>query len=366
MEFQVNINRKGKQPVYLQIRDQLKQQIIRRRIPADTQLPNVKIIAELSGCSLRTADLALQALVEDGVCYRRPKQGTFVSPSSVSNIRHICGIWSVLKRQDINQNMLTSSLVHEAVIATEQSSQDITMFCDDPEDTIRFYNGLPTFEFDGLLVVEPENFPRMLELAAEFPHIRFVILNYFLRFPEDCPKNVFSVTNNDSLGSFMLMQHYVSEGIRKFAVFKRDLPYNDLTYQERLNGFLQAVEAFHLPFRPETDIVDCKIMHPDDIPAAGYRAAKQYIEAGNMPEAICSVNELLARGIREYLDEKGLSDRIRVSGYGRSSMNSEEQNLFDSVIVDYPAMSRVGVGLLQQKSADTQRIMLPPQLALIR
>lgn len=366
MDFQINVNRRGKQAVYLQIRDQLKQQILRRRIPADTQLPNVKVIAKLSGCSLRTADFALQALVEDGICYRRPKQGTFVSASAVSDIRHICGIWSVLKPQDIKQNLLTAGLVYEAVRTMEQSSLDVTMFCDDPEDAIRFYDGLPGFDFNGLLVVEPENFPRMVQLAVDFPHIRFVMLNFHLQFPENCPQNIFSVTNNDSLGSFMLVRHYYSIGIRKIAVFKMNLPYNDLTYQERVNGFLRAADAFHLPLHPEKDIVNCRIAESHMIPEAGYQTAKQYIEAGNMPDAICSVNELMAQGIYEFLKEKGLAGRIRVSGYGISSAETEKQRSFDSVIVDYPAMSRVGVEILQQGKTFSQRIMLQPRLSLVK
>lgn len=79
MEFNPVIDKNKPEPVYQQIKEQLLKLIRQDNLPPGTLMPSVKLVAAASGVSLRTADQAMQALVDEGICFRRPKKGTFVS-----------------------------------------------------------------------------------------------------------------------------------------------------------------------------------------------------------------------------------------------------------------------------------------------
>ncbi|MBR4664041.1 MAG: substrate-binding domain-containing protein [Lentisphaeria bacterium] len=367
MKFEVHIDRDGEQPVYLQIRDQLKSQIKAKGLQSGTRMPSVDLVAEFSNCSLRTADLAMKALVEDGTCYRRPKKGTFIAPQKNTAVRNICGVWSKLNRQDVSRNLVAAHLVRGVQETTAGTSLDVTLLTEDPEETIGFYRTMEAFDFRGLLVVDRENFPRTLELARLFPEIKFVLLNYHIRLPEDCPENVVLIMNNDRLGARLLAEHYISQGVRKFAVVMRELHPDDLTYRERLSGFAETAAAHSCSFDPEKDIVASSSKTEKDIRNGGYLAAKRYLENGSRPEVIFTVNDYLACGIQQYLREEKLEGRIRVAGYDMLNPDLVFNCGFDTVAVDYAAMSRLGIELLRgQASVPTRTIMIDPKLYIAK
>ena len=367
MKFEVHIDRNGELPVYLQIRDQLKSQIKANGLRSGTRMPSVDLIAEFSNCSLRTADLAMKALVEDGICYRRPKKGTFIGPQKKTAVRNICGVWSNLKRQDVSRNLVASHLVQGVQETTAGTPLDVTLLSEDPEETIGFYRTMEPFDFRGLLAVDRENFHRTLELARLFPEIRFVLLNYCIRLPEDCPENVVLIMNNDRLGARLLAEHYISQGVRKFAVIMRELHPDDLTYRERVSGFAETAAAHSCLFDPEKDVVASSSKTEKDIRRGGYLAAKRYLEDGNRPEVIFTVNDYLACGVQQYLRENKLEGRIRVAGYDMLNPDLVFNCGFDTVAVDYAAMSRLGIEILRgQTAVSKQNIMIDPKLYIAK
>ncbi|MBP1582515.1 MAG: GntR family transcriptional regulator, partial [Victivallales bacterium] len=69
-------------------------------LPDGTALPSVQRIAEAAQVSLRTADLALQELVADGYCFRRPKRGTFFGARAASQVKSLFGLWEAHSPDD--------------------------------------------------------------------------------------------------------------------------------------------------------------------------------------------------------------------------------------------------------------------------
>ncbi len=67
------------EPIYVQLGQQLKEHITRGKLTPGTPLPNIGTIANVAGVSIKTAERALNGLIHDGVCVRRPKKGTYVA-----------------------------------------------------------------------------------------------------------------------------------------------------------------------------------------------------------------------------------------------------------------------------------------------
>ena len=103
MEFNPVIDKNKPEPVYQQIKEQLLKLIRQDNLPPGTLMPSVKLVAAASGVSLRTADQAMQALVDEGICFRRPKKGTFVSGHGLAAVKPLCGIWCTHNRNSMHQ-----------------------------------------------------------------------------------------------------------------------------------------------------------------------------------------------------------------------------------------------------------------------
>ena len=110
MEFNPVIDKNKPEPVYQQIKEQLLKLIRQDNLPPGTLMPSVKLVAAASGVSLRTADQAMQALVDEGICFRRPKKGTFVSGHGLAAVKPLCGIWCTHNRNSMHQDLLISQL----------------------------------------------------------------------------------------------------------------------------------------------------------------------------------------------------------------------------------------------------------------
>ena len=106
MEFNPVIDKNKPEPVYQQINEQLLKLIRQDNLPPGTLMPSVKLVAAASGVSLRTADQAMQALVDEGICFRRPKKGTFVSGHGLAAVKPLCGIWCTHNRNSMHQDLL--------------------------------------------------------------------------------------------------------------------------------------------------------------------------------------------------------------------------------------------------------------------
>ena len=85
---------KDKTPIYIQLKNSLMLDIKNGKYPEGTALPAVNIIAGNAGVSVRTAYLAIQELIYDGVCFKRPKKGTFVG-NAANFVKHpVCAVWT--------------------------------------------------------------------------------------------------------------------------------------------------------------------------------------------------------------------------------------------------------------------------------
>ena len=88
-------------PIYIQLKNQVKHFIVDNGLTKGTALPSIKVIADIAGVTLQTAERGMKELIKEGVCFRRPKKGTFVDDIGLSKQVSCVGIYFC---QDINKS----------------------------------------------------------------------------------------------------------------------------------------------------------------------------------------------------------------------------------------------------------------------
>lgn len=96
--FSVRLTDDKSYPKYIQLRDQLAEFIKANDIASGEQLPDIVSMCRIAGLSNRSVERAYMMLINDGICFRRPKKGTFVrgavSPPHGGVRPRICAIFS--------------------------------------------------------------------------------------------------------------------------------------------------------------------------------------------------------------------------------------------------------------------------------
>ena len=78
----VNLDPNDGRPLYLQIMDEVRREIVVGTLRAEDPLPSVRELAAELVVNPRTVSQAYQELEREGVVYVRRGQGTFVSPNA--------------------------------------------------------------------------------------------------------------------------------------------------------------------------------------------------------------------------------------------------------------------------------------------
>jgi GntR family transcriptional regulator/MocR family aminotransferase len=75
-------------PLYKQLYNQIREQILSGKLPADTRLPSIRDMATELSASRNTVDGAYQELYAEGYLYSRPRSGYFVSTLNQDAVQH--------------------------------------------------------------------------------------------------------------------------------------------------------------------------------------------------------------------------------------------------------------------------------------
>jgi GntR family transcriptional regulator len=75
----IHVNLDSSEPIYHQIKQQLRDLIISGQLPPGTPLPSIRSLAKDMSCSVITTRRAYQDLEHEGLIYTRQGRGTFVA-----------------------------------------------------------------------------------------------------------------------------------------------------------------------------------------------------------------------------------------------------------------------------------------------
>ena len=120
------------------------------------------------------------------------------------------------------------------------------------------------------------------------------------------PKTLDVVRSSDARGAELVVDHLVGLGHRRLAHVDggRQLPST-----ERRRGFRRALRRHGLS--------EVEVLHGGADEAAGVRAAERFLEAGELPTAVCAYNDRVAIGLLERFGRAGVRvpADVSVTGY---------------------------------------------------
>jgi len=157
-------------------------------------------------------------------------------------------------------------------------------------------------------------------------------------------------------GAFRLVDHLINDGHTRIGAIL-GVP-TATTGRERYEGYLQALEAHHLPFQPE--------LVRTDIPqeANGSRLAQELLDLPHPPTAFFIGNNLLTVGVLRAIHERNLRipDDIALGAFDDLSWMSSVTPGLTVVAQPAYALGQTAAQLLLQRIADrtrpTQEVLL--------
>ena len=111
-------------------------------------------------------------------------------------------------------------------------------------------------------------------------------------------QRVSSVVLDDYAGAYAVVAHLLAEGYRRIASFSGPLHLG--IYQQRHQGYLQALRDFGLPYQPEL----CYVAEPHQ--QTGAAGMAQMLRLPTRPDAVFSSNDSFTAGALLLLRERGL------------------------------------------------------------
>lgn len=347
-----SISEHSDKAIYIQLKYAIKENIINGKYPPLSKLPTISEIASASGVSMRTVYIALQELIDEGICFRRPKKGTFVS--DIPNVlkSQLCGvITNISPIANPLRTLLYCGIVESAAvnnISTFTINIPDSEKKETPADIIRRFDNGNEFDMNGIFMITQFYNNEIRKIAEQFPEKRFFYLNYQGEWLKNLPANMAAVVNDDFAGAYNLAKYISAEyKIKNAVILTIPLPNGDLTYFERVDGMRKALAEENIELISEI-VINSKFSHFNGQLNAAFETVKQFFDRGGRTDFILCVNDLFAQGAKNAVEECGLKGKIHVSGY--DCLFNQLNHDFPTVRVAYTEMGRIA---LQQMLSDT-------------
>ena len=353
---------------YTQVKETIAAAIQNGQLEPLSKLPPISQIARDAGVSLRTADLALQSLINEGFCFRRPKKGTFVAAGKRFNRQSICGVLGNLDpinypihallyvgimETSIRRNVPTLTIPLPSGVKEQSSPEQIISHCDKSRE----------FALKGVFIMNPEYFHQGIELAKAFPQKRFFLLNYEMNDFHKLPNNMAAVINDNYRGACRLAERVFGQYQPKtVSFFTHSLKAcNDITYRERERGVRDAAKAAGVK-------VTQTILNPVSIgSAAGQmdfaRETVLNFLKSKKTDFIFAANDYLALGAQKAIEELGMTQKIGIAGY--DALATLPGEFFPTVKIPYTEMGKIGLAeMLNPDFRMPQVVKLQPEVIM--
>ena len=339
-----NVIRNSSEPLYEQLYRFLLEEILCGHIPAGGKLPGMTQLARTYGVSTITVNQALDKLIEDGYCLRRPKKGTFVTDCRNPVRREKSGT-IILFSTSVNSEIYLvdtpfyTHLRHTAenfpqanllVISGPQAFSQLTEQLDHNRSII------------GVIIIAINVFERLLELVGNYPGLPFVLLNYqYPEFEKIAPANLRGVFNDEFSGGYTAASELFARGAKEIGVIQYGV--GDSNYRLRLQGFLQAHVDHGFVFK-ETNLCNIDSVLPPM--ERGYNGMGVLLSRNPRLDAVFCINDILAVGAVRFLKLSPAHHDLLIIGYDNHLPELHIANHFPTIAVNTAAMSSAAVRML--------------------
>lgn len=152
-----------------------------------------------------------------------------------------------------------------------------------------------------------ESTPEMVEECIDFmrkEHIPYMLVDRYIE-----TKNGGIVCVDHVSGGYEAVSYLLKQGHRRIACITG--PSNLIDSQQRLEGYLNAIKEYGIPYDPEL-IVEGKYTYH-----SGIHAADVLLDRGTTFDAVFSFNDMMAIGAIESIQKRGLKipEDISIIGY---------------------------------------------------
>ena len=351
-------------PIYRQIGMQLKEYILQNQIKPGTKLPNLLSLAETCGVSIRTMERSLQVLINDKICIRRPKKGTFVNELNLQrsneSCRKVCGILNSDPNTDFATNHVAGPIYQGMQEQARYLQTDLLTLT---HESLDFYYHSGDIELVGVILLHWRNLDTIYELVAKYPDLYFIFVNYDPGNLEETKQNIHAVLNDDFAGAYEVGDALVQRGHKNLAIFTA--PLLDVNYFQRENGFRQALSMYDIAWNDDRVYACNEILNPNenDLALIGRKSMEQLLTEQPEVTAVFCVNDLIASGAVELLKERRLREQIEVVGYDNILPNVSKDQRFTTVSVDFKSMGSTAIKFMSNKSGYfPKNIRISPKL----
>lgn len=256
--------------LYLQIAEKVKGIIQSRRLQPHDPVPSEGELAKLFGVSRMTSKLALEQLAQQGLVYRLPRRGTFLTgqQEAVSNNQHISleKVSAPIEEKKNKQIAIivphmsdyTSRIIVSAEIEARKYDYDLILkISRDKEDEDLCLQRLVDEGIDGIILF-PQGRRTCSEqvLRLKLRHFPFVIIDrLFHEVQMDC------VYHDHFQGSYQMTGYLIEKG--HFEIGYISNPMDDITSrEERYQGYIQALLDYAIPVKKEYILIKSESCDP--------------------------------------------------------------------------------------------------------
>jgi DNA-binding LacI/PurR family transcriptional regulator len=316
----ITLNRSDSDAMYVQLSNQLQAYVVAKKLQPGTMLPNIKTIAQHAGVSLKTAERALNKLIESGVCIRRPKKGTFVANPN-----------RIKKQLAKNEALSCMAFIlcgtdfakpyHARVLkgAEEMASvKNLHLICasvplnNSKMLLAKIKNMLAQSNLQAVLIggkVSDEDITSVIELLGD--NVPTIIMG---RTTHGFFDGVSHITDSNGLAIRIALQSLQDSGHRNIAFLNEPLRW--AWNREMRDTFYSFMEINNLPLYPEAIMDDL----PGDTMNDGYAGTIKMLpqlKKNGITAIVCGTDNL-ARGAMKALKENSfkIPDDISVIGCG--------------------------------------------------
>ena len=352
-------------PLPQQIKETIAARIISGRLKADEKLPSETNLARASGVSRTTARQALLELIAEGILYRMPGKGTFVSGD---NRPGKTSLLSAGRQIALIVPNLTNPFYHQIlqgiVQAAGESRFETIVFSagGDPVQERSLLEKFASGRKQGLILTAEKYSAGNLEILRKINR-RFPLVVVDVSVPG--LKSDLVVSDN-CRGGFLITEHLLELGHSRILHLAG--PKGDSSAEERLAGYLQALEKFRLKRRPE--LVRFTNWQAED----GYYETKKFFLNKNSPgaDAIFACNDGVAFGAFRALSEVGFAvpEQVALAGFGNFTISQFLETPLTTVDQAAMEMGRIAARLLfekitgRRKPDATSRKTVPTRLVI--
>lgn len=336
--------RSSEEPLYLQLYRILLEQILLKNIDTAEKLPGMKQLAAYFNVSTITVNQALDKLIEDGYCYRRPKKGTFIGPggSKGNEQNGTIILYNVHERAEydlvampfythLRQNSEMHEQINLLIISGKQAEKQLAIQMKLQENIL------------GVVLIGVLEFSSVLRLVRNYPQHNFVLLNYqYTDFERLAPSNLRGVFHDEFSGGYLAASYLIAEGHRRIGVLHYGV--NDENYLLRLQGFRQAHKDHGIPL---AESLICNTDYFSVLPEErGHKGMTLLLEREPRLDAVFCVNDILATGAMHFLKLNSKDEKIRIIGYDNHLPELHIANHFSTVEINSAAMSAAAIRML--------------------